>query len=511
MNITQKVRLFFTLIFLLILGLFIYTIIFDQIKYREEVEQNLMVNIIHGMHSNIEHLIGIIGRSLDTYKTDMPEWLNKEDGQYRAKQRLLAFNTAMPTIEEISIFEMNGTVWASSKEQNTTVSFTQEQLHDISTAKGEIGTKKKPFILLFEPEKNENGIATMKVVLPIYLENENFAGGVLAILPTNFFLPVLRTGLLSADSMTGLTWNDKKIFLQVSQNYIDVCLPITEKNTLINMHFASGLQLSVHTDKNTFTNSKRTVAMYTMLKEETNWSADITLTIGRDHTDIIRLITISARSYILLYLLICVLTLIAIGIINGYEKKSNLQQLTYQKKLEFLAQYDQLTGLKNRTYVLDSLKGAIARAQRKKNYLTVMFIDLDSFKEINDTWGHDAGDQLLRCMAENMKTVLRDSDTLARFGGDEFLAILEDVPTKESCIETATRLLENATKTVYIPYKNSIAAVSVTASIGIVFDIHKNHSVNELITCADTAMYEAKQSGKNRFAFYEENKNTTSL
>lgn len=504
MNKTQLFRLLGTLVFLIFLGLFVSKIVFDQIKNRQESVQTIMVNVLHGMHSNIEQLIGIVARSLHTFQIDMPEWLESNNGNIHAEQRLLAFNMAIPAIEEVSIFDNTGKIWASTEENKTIVSLTQAELQEINSKNDFSDNETNPFVFIFEPIRNKNNTCTMSLVLPIFLPKQNFKGGILAVLPTTFFLPVMKTALLSDDSMTGITWNKKTVLFQISKEFLTLCFPVSEKNNFLISHFDSGSQLSILTDKNISTNSKRIVAMYTIYGKEMNWSADLTLTIGRDYTRIISILNDSTRSYILLFLLICFLAFGSVELLNSFEKKRYVADIANQKKLEYLAQYDQLTGLANRTLAFDQMKSAIARSNRKDQYLAVMFIDLDGFKEVNDTWGHDGGDHLLRCIAENLQSVLRDSDTLARLGGDEFIAIIEDVPSIEACAETAKRLLECASRNVNIRYKNNIVPVSVTASIGIIIDTTKNLSTHELIKAADTAMYEAKQNGKNRFAFYKE-------
>lgn len=504
MNKTQRFRLLGTVIFLLLLGLFVSKIVFDQIKDRQESVQTIMVNVLHGMHSNIEQLIGIVSRSLNTFQTDMPEWLESNRGKIHAEQRLLAFKMAMPSIEEVSIFDTTGKIWASTEENKTIVSLTQVELQEINSKNDFSSNEVNPFVFILEPVRNNDNACSMSLVIPISLPEKNFQGGILAVLPTHFFLPVMKTALLSDDSMSGITWNKKTVLFQISKYTFTMCFPVSEKNNFLISHFDSGSQLSILTDKNSSTNSKRIVAMYTIRGTDLNWSADLTLTIGREYSNIISILNDSARSYILLYFLICILALGSMALLHNLERKTYVAEMANQKNLEYLAQYDNLTGLPNRTHAFDHLKDAIARTNRKDLYLAVMFIDLDGFKEVNDTWGHDSGDHLLRCIAANMKSVLRDSDTLARLGGDEFIAIIEDISSKEVCSETAIRLIEYASKNVNIRAKNNIVSVSVTASIGIILDTTKKLSTHELIKAADTAMYEAKQNGKNRFAFYKE-------
>ena len=170
----------------------------------------------------------------------------------------------------------------------------------------------------------------------------------------------------------------------------------------------------------------------------------------------------------------------------------------HERQLELIAHYDVLTTLPNRVLLADRLYQAMTQAQRRRERLAVAFIDLDGFKAINDLYGHEAGDGLLVALAAQMKQTLREGDTLARIGGDEFVAVLLDLADAESCESMLARLLGAAA----IPLQFESIALQVTASIGVSFypqaaDIN----ADQLLHQADQAMYQAKLSGKNRFCF----------
>jgi len=171
----------------------------------------------------------------------------------------------------------------------------------------------------------------------------------------------------------------------------------------------------------------------------------------------------------------------------------------YQHELEHIARYDALTNLPNRMLLADRLRQAMAQAQRREQQLALVFIDLDGFKHINDTYGHDAGDHLLITLANRMKQALRDGDTLARQGGDEFVAVLVDLPGELDCVPLLKRLLDAAAQKVEFAGLD----LQVSASMGVAFyskalDI----GMDELLHQADQAMYKAKQAGKNRYQLF---------
>ena len=168
----------------------------------------------------------------------------------------------------------------------------------------------------------------------------------------------------------------------------------------------------------------------------------------------------------------------------------------YEKQLEFIAHYDALTGLPNRILKEDRLNQAMLRVQRNGGYVAVAYIDLDKFKEVNDTYGHEVGDKVLVEVALRMKRALRGGDTLSRLGGDEFVAIIADMDDTSVALPILKRLLKSACD----PIELSEITIDISASIGVVFYPQKSEkSGDELISQADEAMYIAKQSGKNRY------------
>ncbi|MCD8513957.1 MAG: EAL domain-containing protein [Nitrincola sp.] len=180
---------------------------------------------------------------------------------------------------------------------------------------------------------------------------------------------------------------------------------------------------------------------------------------------------------------------------------SDITQLKQQQKqLEFMAHYDALTGLPNRVLLADRLQQAMAQAIRRKNKVAVVFLDLDGFKNINDSHDHEFGDLLLIHIANKMKSVMRDGDTLARFGGDEFVAVLLDFPNFASSLPVLERLLHTCAEPVTIKGRK----ISVTASIGVsYFPQEEELDADQLIRQADQAMYQAKQTGKNHYHIFD--------
>jgi diguanylate cyclase (GGDEF)-like protein/PAS domain S-box-containing protein len=169
-----------------------------------------------------------------------------------------------------------------------------------------------------------------------------------------------------------------------------------------------------------------------------------------------------------------------------------------QEKLDHLAHHDPLTGLPNRLMFHDRLQHAMVRAARAGSQLAVLFIDLDRFKNVNDTLGHQVGDELLRHVANALSSCLRDGDTLARLGGDEFIVLLEDVDGERGARLVAEKLMRLFGQSVPV----SSYELFVTGSVGISLFPQDGADLNRLIRNADVAMYQAKARGRNGYAFY---------
>ncbi|GGY58336.1 hypothetical protein GCM10011297_33770 [Bacterioplanes sanyensis] len=169
-----------------------------------------------------------------------------------------------------------------------------------------------------------------------------------------------------------------------------------------------------------------------------------------------------------------------------------------QYELEKQATLDPLTGLPNRALFADRLQQATLTAERKQWQLVVMFIDLDGFKAINDDYGHDAGDEVLRQTAERLRRSVRSSDVVARQGGDEFVLLMQEVHSRESVALVADIILDQLRQPFYL---NQGATPSLGASIGIAMSPSGGAPANRLISLADRAMYAAKRAGKGIYHF----------
>jgi len=187
------------------------------------------------------------------------------------------------------------------------------------------------------------------------------------------------------------------------------------------------------------------------------------------------------------------------------EATSRAASKRHEERVRQLAFYDEITGLPNRALLEDRLRTALARASRAAGGMAVLFLDLDRFKAVNDSLGHPAGDTLLREIAERLARCLREADTAARWGGDEFIALIPDLPgDREAAAEAVAVVIEKVHAALAKPALVEGQELAVSASIGITLYPWDGSTVTDLIKRAHTAMYQAKDRGGNSYQFFTE-------
>jgi diguanylate cyclase (GGDEF)-like protein len=178
-----------------------------------------------------------------------------------------------------------------------------------------------------------------------------------------------------------------------------------------------------------------------------------------------------------------------------------------QSRLNYMAFHDSLTSLPNRSLFYDRIYHGLARARRAESKVALMLLDIDRFKNINDSLGHDAGDILLKAIAMRLNEGVRDMDTVARLGGDEFVVVLEGIHDMDDVVFVANKLLATLSR----PLEISGHSISTTVSIGVSIFPEDGSDTDELLKNADIAMYKAKEAGKNNCQFYTKGMNATAV
>lgn len=190
---------------------------------------------------------------------------------------------------------------------------------------------------------------------------------------------------------------------------------------------------------------------------------------------------------------------LAILIFSRQVNKLNSHLADANRKLKQLAQTDALSGLPNRRLFEDQVERSILRARRRDTQLALLFLDLDRFKQVNDSFGHQAGDTLIRLAGDRLRSVVRDTDTVSRLGGDEFAILLDDIAAPEYPGTIGERLV----KAFREPFKLADQHIQISVSIGIACFPSGGDSFSTLTHNADLAMYRAKQQGRNNYQYYD--------
>ncbi|MDY0117019.1 MAG: EAL domain-containing protein [Sulfurimonadaceae bacterium] len=348
---------------------------------------------------------------------------------------------------------------------------------------------------------------TFKALVPIYYKGA-LIGIVEAISKTNSLIPKMKK-----QNFDMVVVVDKKYTEQLSYPYTNhfienyyIATPSVNPNylELIQTH---SLDTLIHNNTYILDTKTNLIAAKTILYDVANEPmAYVLLFAPAESISLVNTYTTLFRSYFIFFLF---LSLVGGFIISFYVRRTNLVMTIVNKKLsrqveektqhlQYLAHHDTLTALPNRLLFIDRLKQAILHANKNNTSLSVLFLDLDRFKEINDSFGHEWGDRLLIAISKRLQRLVRPVDTIARLGGDEFIILVEEVTLAET-----THLLQKIFSAMEKPIFIEKTPTYTTFSVGISRYPHDGITPEILIRNADTAMYRAKETGKNKYQFYD--------
>jgi diguanylate cyclase (GGDEF)-like protein len=244
------------------------------------------------------------------------------------------------------------------------------------------------------------------------------------------------------------------------------------------------------------------LATYVPIRVHASAPAEAVLEVYTDVTDLVARMQRSQWTILAVVLGAMVLVYGALQLVlaryHRLLREQERERAAQEERIRHQAYHDALTGLPNRASFGEHLEEALRRAKRANWPLALLFLDLDLFKRVNDSLGHDAGDRLLRVAAERIRRAVREADMLFRMGGDEFTVLLEDVRGPEEAAMVAGRVLEAVAEPLQLQHHE----IAVSASIGIALYPRDDIVGERLVKAADTAMYRAKETGRNRYAFF---------
>lgn len=481
------------------LGLILFWLILDQRSLREKNEIERLTTMVSMVRDNLEVDLFQLDRMMHTFVTDMPEWLSSKTGQEFASRRMRAYAQSRVGVLSVRIVDGAGLVWSSA--------FPEEIGERVADVEGVAlsGISAAPGVMrALAPVTRVDGVCSMTFAHAISVPARGFSGTLFMEMSTDAFLSLLSSVLVTDDTLSAISHASGVAFMIVGGKKILTNVAYDANTSLIHKHRASGKAISTQKGWSSVTHARRVAALATVNPIEPRLDETLTVSVGRNYDDFFDVVNQSTIAYAALYLLICALTFGLLALVGNHERVVSREYERTEERLAYQAQHDALTGLPNRSLAYDRLRRAAARSTRTGRPLVLMFIDLDNFKYVNDTFGHDAGDVVLCAIASRMLAIFRETDTLARLGGDEFIAILEDLDSLASCEDCARRLLSSISVPIPIPAGQNPTTVTVTASIGVARSLDRETSPPELMRKADQAMYRAKDAGKNRFVVYSD-------
>jgi diguanylate cyclase (GGDEF)-like protein len=332
-----------------------------------------------------------------------------------------------------------------------------------------------------------------------------FAGAVLLAVDASYFVSGYETGKLGQHGMLGLLGTDGVFRARRTGETLTAGDQV---------NYAAAVPGADQDDPSVMLSENRWDGVRRYTGAQQLYEFPLAIIVGLSEQEQLVATERSARAYVWraaigsgVWVLICTLLgRLSWQLARSRERESEAK-VQHAQRVEYLAYHDGLTALPNRSLFNKLLSQAIRQARRHTRQLAVAFIDLDRFKQINDTLGHEAGDELLKEVANRLKACLRDSDTVARLGGDEFVVLLTDLSEERYAATVAEKIISMIAK----PFILLGQEFRVTGSIGISTYPHDGQDEQTLTKNADIAMYQAKEDGKNNFQFYSEKLNANSL
>ena len=407
---------------------------------------------------------------------------------------LQSLKRAMPGVRALLVVDRDGAIVMSDDDLR------DARLDDRDYTRN-VGRMRAPDTLyLSQPYENTPGVFNIK----LSMARAPADGGVVsAILNPGYFDAVMRSALYAPDMNSAITEDSGRRILFVPADPAAMRRDTALPDPFFTRHQRSGRTETVLTGDSDG-GERRLVVQRTMLLPGLGLDKSLVVSLGRKEAVIAAGWRGMAWTCDLAWLLFGLGASAALLVVQRRRHALEELERERERKIAHLAFYDGLTKLPNRRLLLDRLQLAIAKAARGGSHGAVLFVDLDNFKSLNDTLGHDIGDRLLEMVALRLQQVTRGSDTVARLGGDEFVILLEDLgEAQRTALDNAAAVAAKVVEALSMHYPLAGHDVRSTPSIGVALFDAGHHTINDLLRQADMAMYEAKAAGRATFRFFD--------
>jgi diguanylate cyclase (GGDEF)-like protein len=484
---------------LLALGGYIGYLQYQEYRQIETHERERLASQAAVIEKNLAPQLLLANRVMEGILNDLPSWQAENDGFKRANHQLQVINNALIGIRPILIIRADGTVIASSNEQLVGINFAQRDYFQTAIRNPD------PAVLhVSAPFKTVLDTFVISLFRAIPGPNGTFGGIVIVSLVPEYFSILLDSVRYAPDMRNSIAHGDGKVFLTSPKTADIEGRNLDQPGTFFRRHRESGRVANVFTGTVYVSGDERMMALRSIQLMTPPMDRPLVAAVSR------KLEIIYAPWRNSLYLqglglgVIAAAGTLGLWMLQRRRRALSTERRTASDKINELAFFDPLTNLPNRTLLLDRLKQTLAASARSGHYGALLFIDLDNFKTLNNTLGHDMGDLLLKQVAQRLTQRVRQGDTVARVGGDEFVVVLAGlgVHAGEAAIEME-RVSDKMLATLNQPYRLGDVAHHSTASMGVTLFGGAPAAIDDLLKQADLAMYKAKEAGRNAWRFFD--------
>jgi len=458
------------------------------------VEQNLAQQLIAA-----NHILGSLRKDLPILQKQQ---INNSS---MVTRRLRVMSEAMPGVRTLLVFDAEGTIIYATREELVGQNFKERAYFKTARQSNDPGA-----LYVSPPFKTVLGVFAINLVRVLSDEHGRFAGIVSLTLDPGYFNTLLDSVRYAPDMQTFLMHGDGKVFLSMPEEYLFE----NELDSRYSQVSAETQKVAISTGVHKDTGEQFMVARQTIKPDSIAMDKALGVIIERDLPSVFA--DWKQSAYQLAVLFGALILFSSLGLIYYQRRQRAFALLAAQFEAERqrteeavrqMAFHDPLTHLPNRRLLHDRLGHAMAASKRHGCYGALMFMDLDNFKPLNDTQGHEVGDLLLIEVANRLTRCVREVDTVARFGGDEFVVMLKELQAERAeSSELAESIANKIRLALAEPYlltikhhgdKETVVKHHCTASIGVALFIHHEGSQDDIMKRADTAMYQAKEAGRN--------------
>jgi diguanylate cyclase (GGDEF)-like protein len=467
-----------------------------RIKAREEEHLTAQTALVE---KNLTPQLLLANRVIENILHDLPAWRAANDGFRLANHQLQVINDTLIGIRPILIIDANGTVISSSDNSLIGMNFLQRKYFQtaLNNPDPNILHASTPFQTVLD-----NFVISLFRTIPG--PQGSFGGIVIVSLVPEYFSTLLDSVLYTSDMRSSIAHGDGVVFVTSPRSTKIRGIDLNQPGTFFRNHKESGRVTNLYNGVVYASGDQRLLAIHSIKLTTPPMDNSLVVAVSRDEA--VLLAPLRKTVYLQSLLLAIAALLIAAGLwfIQRRRRELSIERQTAKEKINNLAFFDQLTGLPNRTRLLERLQQAMIASKLSGKYGALLFVDLDNFKTLNDTLGHDTGDLLLKQVAQRLRPCVRERDTVARLGGDEFVIILAEMSVAGGDVATQIgKISEKIRAELSQPYRLGQIPYYSTASIGATAFMGDHVSNDDLMKQADLAMYKAKEGGRNAWRFFD--------